>query len=133
MSPTYHFPVQIYYEDTDHSGLVYHPNYLKYFERAREHAIGPQLLIDLWHQEGIGFAVYRVEIGFAEGAIFGDILDIRSRYEWGESKYRMMWHQEAWRPGGKKAACSAKVEMICINQHKQLLPIPLEKLNLGEL
>ena len=29
--------VQIYYEDTDHSGVVYHANYLKYFERAREH------------------------------------------------------------------------------------------------
>ncbi|HBF45795.1 MAG TPA: thioesterase, partial [Shewanella frigidimarina] len=39
-SPVHSFSVQIYYEDTDFSGVVYHPNFLKYFERAREHVIG---------------------------------------------------------------------------------------------
>jgi acyl-CoA thioester hydrolase len=29
------FPVRIYYEDTDLSGVVYHANYLRYMERAR--------------------------------------------------------------------------------------------------
>lgn len=29
------FPVRIYFEDTDLSGVVYHANYLRYFERAR--------------------------------------------------------------------------------------------------
>jgi len=29
------FPLRVYYEDTDLSGLVYHANYLKYCERAR--------------------------------------------------------------------------------------------------
>ena len=29
------FPVRVYYEDTDLSGIVYHANYLKWFERAR--------------------------------------------------------------------------------------------------
>ena len=29
------FPVRVYYEDTDVSGLVYHANYLRWFERAR--------------------------------------------------------------------------------------------------
>jgi hypothetical protein len=28
-------PVRIYYEDTDFTGLVYHANYLRYFERGR--------------------------------------------------------------------------------------------------
>jgi acyl-CoA thioester hydrolase len=31
----HHFPVQVYYEDTDFSGLVYHANYLRFMERAR--------------------------------------------------------------------------------------------------
>ncbi len=31
----HHLPVRVYFEDTDHSGLVYHANYLRYFERAR--------------------------------------------------------------------------------------------------
>ena len=29
------FPVHVYFEDTDLSGIVYHANYLRYFERAR--------------------------------------------------------------------------------------------------
>lgn len=29
------FPLRIYYEDTDLSGLVYHANYLRFMERAR--------------------------------------------------------------------------------------------------
>jgi acyl-CoA thioester hydrolase len=31
----HHLPVRVYFEDTDHSGLVYHANYLRYMERAR--------------------------------------------------------------------------------------------------
>ena len=50
---TYHHAVQIYYEDTDHSGVVYHPNFLKYFERAREHVIDSQRLNRLWNEPGI--------------------------------------------------------------------------------
>lgn len=29
------FPVRVYFEDTDLSGLAYHANYLRWFERAR--------------------------------------------------------------------------------------------------
>ena len=28
-------PVRVYYEDTDFSGVVYHANYVRYFERGR--------------------------------------------------------------------------------------------------
>lgn len=33
--PLHLFPVRVYYEDTDLSGVVYHANYLRWFERAR--------------------------------------------------------------------------------------------------
>ena len=61
-SETAHFAVQIYYEDTDFSGVVYHPNFLKYFERAREHVIGADVLQTLWNQQGLGFAVYKSDM-----------------------------------------------------------------------
>lgn len=35
LSAVHHFPLRIYFEDTDLSGLVYHANYLRYMERAR--------------------------------------------------------------------------------------------------
>ena len=43
--------IQIYYEDTDFSGVVYHANYLRFFERAREHILGADELVRLWRDE----------------------------------------------------------------------------------
>ena len=33
--PLHRFAVRAYFEDTDLSGVVYHANYLRWFERAR--------------------------------------------------------------------------------------------------
>lgn len=122
-SREYHLPVQVYYEDTDHSGVVYHANYLKYFERAREHVIGKDLLVSLWKDHSLGFAVYKADLIYSEGAEFGDILDIRTRYTI-EGKYRIIWHHEAWRPNGKKAAVSCELHLVCTNQDRKLVQIP---------
>ena len=35
IAAVHHFPVRVYFEDTDLSGVVYHANYLRYMERAR--------------------------------------------------------------------------------------------------
>jgi acyl-CoA thioester hydrolase len=32
---TFHWPVRVYWEDTDAGGIVFYANYLKFFERAR--------------------------------------------------------------------------------------------------
>ncbi|ARD23400.1 MULTISPECIES: thioesterase family protein [Shewanella] len=123
-SPTFHFPVQIYYEDTDFSGVVYHPNFLKYFERAREHVIGADVLNLLWQQQQLGFAVYRTDMLCHDGIEFADIVDVRTRYYF-ESKYRTVWQQEIWRPNAKKPAVTATIEMVCMNQQRQMAPMPL--------
>lgn len=119
---TYHFPVQVYYEDTDHSGVVYHANYLRFFERAREDVIGIDVLIDLWHNKGIGFAVYKMDLGFFEGAQFGELLDIRSTIKM-DGNYKIIWQQDAWRPGSIKAAVKATIELVCLDKNKQLMAI----------
>ncbi len=120
---TYHLPVQVYYEDTDHSGVVYHANYLKYFERAREGVIGPAALVTLWKDQGLGFAVYKADIQFLDGAEFGDTLDIVSTVR-KDSDYRLVWQQEAWRPGAAKAAVKAEIHLVCVDREKNLKPIP---------
>ena len=120
---TYHHPVQVYYEDTDHSGVVYHANYLKYFERAREGVIGPAALVALWKEKGLGFAVYKAAVNFLDGAEFGDTLDIISTVR-KDSDYRLVWHQEAWRPGAAKAAVSAEIHLVCLDREKNLKPVP---------
>ncbi|RLV59608.1 thioesterase [Parashewanella curva] len=123
LSQTFHFPVQIYYEDTDFSGVVYHPNFLKYFERAREHVIGAARLKQLWEQEQLGFAVYKSEMTCQEGVEFSDIIDVRTRF-FIESQYRTVWHQEIYRPNATKPAVIAKIEMVCMNSKRHLTAMP---------
>ncbi|MEZ9596065.1 thioesterase family protein [Shewanella sp. 10N.261.52.F9] len=131
-SKTYHFPVQIYYEDTDFSGVVYHPNFLKYFERAREHVIGANSLASLWDEHDLGFAVYRTDMLCHDGVEFADIIDVRTKF-YLESKYRTVWIQEIWRPNGKKPAVTAQIEMVCMNKKRQLSPMPQQLIaRLGE-
>ena len=76
MTP-HHFPVRIYYEDTDFSGNVYHAAYLKFFERGRTEFLRDQ---GIHHSElagqGIAFAVRSMEISFDGAAHIDDLLTI---------------------------------------------------------
>lgn len=124
-SDTQHFSVQIYYEDTDHTGVVYHPNFLKYFERAREHVIESNHLAQLWNERGLGFAVYKANLTFQDGVEFAEKCDIRTRYKL-DGKYKTVWRQEVWRPHGSRPAVIGEIEMICLDRSKMLHPVPDE-------
>jgi tol-pal system-associated acyl-CoA thioesterase len=123
-------PVQIYYEDTDHSGVVYHANYLKYFERAREHVLGVDNLVRLYRDEGIGFVVYKAELTYKEGAVFGDSLEIRTTVR-AESDYRAVFRQDVWRVGGRAPMVEGIVQLVCVNRDRQLVPLPASVLALA--
>lgn len=120
---TFYHNVQIYYEDTDHSGVVYHPNFLKYFERAREHVIGCEWLKQLWNEQGLGFAVYKANQVFQQGVVFATVGEVRSQVVL-EGKYKTIWHQSFWLDGEIKPAVKAEIEMVCMDKNKQLKPIP---------
>jgi YbgC/YbaW family acyl-CoA thioester hydrolase len=123
MTTIHHHAVQIYYEDTDHSGVVYHPNFLKYFERAREHIIDSNKLATLWQNQGLGFAVYKANLTFQDGVEFAEICDIRTSYQL-DGKYKTLWQQALWRPNASKPAVIADIEMVCLDKDKKLQPIP---------
>lgn len=123
-------PLSIYYEDTDFSGLVYHANYLKYFERGREHVLGRDKLVAMWRTTGIGFVVYRAELTFKEGARFGDELEIVTIPEL-KSEFRIEFQQSVWRLGGKTAMVEGLVTLVCVNRENKLVRLPDEVLALG--
>ena len=123
MEPHRH-EVQIYYEDTDHSGLVYHANYLKYFERAREHLLGVDELVRLLDQDGIGFVVYKAELTYKKGAVFGDTIEIRTTAR-RESDFRLAFEQNVHRPREAGALLvEGRIEMVCIDREGKLVPVP---------
>ena len=116
------FHIHIYYEDTDHSGVVYHANYLRFFERAREHMFGIDALVNLYKNHGIGFVVYQAQMQFKKGAEFGDEVLILSTVRQ-ESRYRLIFHQKATTLGDELLV-DANIHLACVNTEKKLVPLP---------
>ena len=116
-------PVQVYYEDTDHSGVVYHANYLKYFERAREHLLGVDELRRLYNEEGVGFVVYKATLTYKEGAVFADALVVRTQVN-AESPYRAVFDQRVYRVADDKLLVQGEVELVCVDRNNKLTKLP---------
>lgn len=77
------FPVTVYFEDTDLSGIVYHANYLRYFERARSdmlRAVGIDQRAAIEAGEG-AYAVTHMDIHWTRPARLDDDLLVVSSVE----------------------------------------------------
>lgn len=108
-------PVRVYYEDTDFTGLVYHANWLRWFERGRSDflraaGIGHADLLD--QDDPIAFAVVRMEIDWLRGARIDDALVVRTVYERIKGP-RLHISQSISR--GSDVLCRADVQAACID------------------
>ncbi|WP_195818559.1 tol-pal system-associated acyl-CoA thioesterase [Roseobacter sp. MH60115] len=73
------FRLRVYYEDTDMAGIVYHANYLRYIERARSDWVRDMGIDQLaMKDQGVVFAVRRVEAEYLRPARFDDTLDVET-------------------------------------------------------
>jgi|AACY02.7.fsa_nt_gi acyl-CoA thioester hydrolase, YbgC/YbaW family len=116
-------PITVYYEDTDFTGLVYHANYLKFMERAREHLLGMDAQRQLWEREGLGFAVYRCECRFRSAARHADQLEVRTTVT-SPTPYRAVFAQDVHRAGEDKPLVEGIVELVCIDRAGGLQRMP---------
>lgn len=110
----------VYYEDTDFSGFVYHANYLKFFERAREHLLGIENLRDLFTQ-GIHFVVAKATVDFIKPARHGEWLDIESSCEISRSP-SVIFTQRVVRSG--ETLVTATIHAVCLNASNRPIRVP---------
>ncbi|MCE7796627.1 YbgC/FadM family acyl-CoA thioesterase [Sphingobium sufflavum] len=78
---SHHFPVRVYFEDTDLSAVVYHANYLRFMERARSDMLR-QAGVDQrgTHASGGGYyAIADLSLRYLRPASLDDDLVILSR------------------------------------------------------
>ncbi|WFL76281.1 YbgC/FadM family acyl-CoA thioesterase [Altererythrobacter arenosus] len=96
--PRHLYAVRVYYEDTDLSGITYHANYLRWFERARSDLLR---MLDIDQrgaiEEGEGaYAVSEINLKYLRPAKLDDDVVIETRCtEMGAASCRM--HQKAFR------------------------------------
>lgn len=116
-------PVRVYYEDTDLAGIVYYANYLKFIERGRSEWVRG-LGIDqmrLRAEEGIVFAVRRVDAEYLRPGLFGDDLVVTTDLlELGGSRIEL--RQEVWR--GEERLFTAAVTLVCLHDSGRAARIP---------
>jgi acyl-CoA thioester hydrolase len=106
-------PVRIYYEDTDFTGVVYHANYLRYFERGRSDYLR---LIGVSHTdlaaENAAFTVTRIELDYRRAARVDDALLVRTTYDSVKGP-RLFIAQRILR--GDELIAEAQVHAACID------------------
>ena len=107
-------PVRIYYEDTDFTGLVYHANYARYFERGRSDflrlaGVSHSDLLD--RPDPCAFVVTRLSIDFRAAARIDDALVVHTTYDTIRGP-RMFISQTLTR--GADLIARAQVEAACI-------------------
>ena len=72
------FPVRVYYDDTDAGGVVYHSNYLRWFEHARTEVLRLLGIVQSETDEGI-YAVADLSIRYLAPARLDDAVTIETR------------------------------------------------------
>ncbi len=106
-------PVRIYYEDTDFTGVVYHANYVRYFERGRSDFLR---LAGVRHAalqaQDAAFAIVRMELEFKRAARIDDALLVKTTYDSARGP-RLFIGQRIFR--GEDLICAAQVEAACID------------------
>ena len=74
--PLFHWPVRVYWEDTDAGGVVYHASYLRFMERARSEWLRAQGIAQSTFKQdtGLAFLVRSMQLDFLKPALLDDEL-----------------------------------------------------------
>ena len=120
--------IRIYYEDTDAGGVVYHANYLNYFERARTEFLRERgLSVGELHARGFIFPVVRVEVDFRAPARHDDLLRVETCVlEIGKTAFVL--GQQVLRAIDGKLLVDGKVTLVCVSPGMKAKRLPAELL-----
>ena len=112
-NPVFQLPINLYFEDTDAMGIVYHANYIKYFERARTEWFRSA---GLQHMElaalGIGFVIRKADIEWLTPLTLDDkIIATAQVSKMGNASVGL--EQTILRDG--VIVCRAAILMVCVD------------------
>ncbi len=108
--PLHLYAVRVYYEDTDLSGVVYHANYLRWFERARSDVLR---MLDIDQRAAVeagqgAYAVADVQLRYIKPARLDDDVVIHTHCTQAKAASVMM-RQRAFR--GDDLLCAARLRI----------------------
>lgn len=109
------YPVRVFYEDTDFSGVVYYANYLRFLERARSSffrlaGIGHAELLE--RDPPLAFVIRKINLDYKLSARIDDALTVMTTYDTFKGA-RLMVTQKVFR--GDDLLLTADSEAACID------------------
>ncbi|ULQ46477.1 tol-pal system-associated acyl-CoA thioesterase [Flagellatimonas centrodinii] len=109
--------VRVYYEDTDASGVTYHANYLRWFERARTEwlrSLGghQQRMMD---EAGIAFTVSHLDVHYRRPARLDDLLRVDTEVT-EVRRASLHFLQRIFREADGELLAEARVRAGCVDQ-----------------
>ena len=108
-----HFPIRVYYEDTDAGGVVYHANYICFFERARteflrQGGFSQQALL----ADNFAFVVKTLPIDYKLPARLDDLLSVQTTVK-AVKKATIIFEQNLFK--ADICLCSAEVTVASVD------------------
>lgn len=123
-SRVHHYETRIHYGDVDLNRVVYYSKYLEFFSDAREEMMGYENFAYLINVARIGFAVYNANLKFRGKVQYGDVVDIRSTYDF-DGEFKLLMRQEVWVDGQDKPAVTGDLELVAIDlESGRIIKIP---------
>ncbi|MGB0908543.1 MAG: YbgC/FadM family acyl-CoA thioesterase [Maricaulaceae bacterium] len=127
----HYYPVRVFYEDTDFSGVVYYANYLRFLERARSSyfrlaGIGHAELLE--RNVPLAFVIRKITLDYKRSAKIDDVLSVMTTYDTFKGA-RLMVSQKIFR--GEELLLTADSEAACIDLNgrpRRATPQMIEKL-----
>lgn len=120
--------LRTYYEDTDAGGVIYHANYLRYFERGRTEFLRERgLSVRELHERGYIFPVVRLEIDYRAPALHDDLLRVETEVlEVGKTSFTL--GQQVVRSLDGKLLADGRVTLVCVGPGMKAKRLPEELL-----
>ena len=125
---THYYITRIFYEDTDAGGIVYHANYLKYFERARTSLLN-LINIDqkqLLEKNKLGFVVRDINLRINKSFQLNQILLVKTCLKSAKKSCIVLKHDACETIQGnitKDPNVSCEIQIVMINDKNKVKDI----------
>jgi len=114
---------RVYIEDTDLIGIVYHANYLRFFERARTEALRDKgFSLTTMATYDTYFAIHDAHLRFLYPARLDDVLSIKTSFV-KEKSCSVMFRQVMYNQLGQLLS-EATIHVVCVNRHLKPKRLP---------
>ena len=123
-SNEYKLEFRVYLEDTDAQGIVYHGNYLRFFERGRSEVLETLgVSVAEAARPDCRLVVYEMRLRFRRPAFLGEKIEVTTLME-RSSEYRLVFRQQIRRKGETEILVSAEVDIVAIDETGALKELP---------